>query len=340
MDKNLANTLQELLKTPQKIAIVGHKNPDGDAIGSCLALSLFLQQFNHEVTVVVPNDFPDFLKWMPGAETILNFELNREKTATLLQQTNSIFTLDFNAFSRTGALASILEACDAKFVMIDHHQQPDDYATVTYSDVSMSSTCEMVFHTISALGGVESITKEIATNLYTGIMTDTGSFRFPATTATTHEVIAKLIEKGASNSEIHQKVYDANSPERMKLLGVALNNMVLLPELNSAYITLTQKELERHHFKKGDTEGFVNYPLSIKGIIFSVIFIENAKEGITKISFRSKGNFSVNEFARNHFNGGGHTNAAGGRSDQSIQHTVNKFISILPTYKEALNDDA
>jgi len=340
MDKKVASSLQQLLKSPQKIAIVGHKNPDGDAIGSCLGLALFLKQFEHEVEVVVPNDFPDFLKWMPGAQSILIYEQQREKTESVLKHAEIICTLDFNSFSRTGELSSILENCNANFVMIDHHQQPDDYAVVTYSDVAMSSTCEMVFHTIDALDGKNKITKEIATNLYTGIMTDTGSFRFPATTAITHQVIGTLIDKGASNAEIHQKVYDANSPDRMKLLGVALNNMVLLPEYRSAYISLTQKELDSHNFKKGDTEGFVNYPLSIKGIKFSVIFIENAHESITKISFRSKGGFSVNEFARNHFNGGGHTNAAGGRSKHSIQHTINKFISILPTYKDALNDDA
>ncbi|MAL60108.1 MAG: DHH family phosphoesterase, partial [Flavobacteriaceae bacterium] len=160
---------------------------------------------------------------------------------------------------------------------------------------------------------------------------------FPATSATTHRVIAHLIECGANNSEIHQNIYDTNSPDRMKLLGVALNNMTILSEYKTAYITLSQKELDDHNFKKGDTEGFVNYPLSIEGIIFAVIFIENKQESITKISFRSKGTFSVNEFARSHYNGGGHTNAAGGKSDATLTETVSEFISILPHYKNALN---
>ncbi|MCH9660756.1 MAG: bifunctional oligoribonuclease/PAP phosphatase NrnA, partial [Bacteroidetes bacterium] len=181
---------------------------------------------------------------------------------------------------------------------------------------------------------------QIATNLYTGIMTDTGSFRFPATTATTHKVIASLMECGAKNSEIHQNIYDTNSPDKLKLLGIALNNMTILPEYHAAYISLSQQELDDNNFKKGDTEGFVNYALSVKGIVFAVIFIENKQDNITKISFRSKGNFSVNEFARNHFHGGGHTNAAGGKSDRTLNETITHFISILPDYKNALTHDS
>lgn len=337
MEESSLKTIQQLLETPKKIVIVGHKNPDGDAVGSCLGLSIFLRNRGHQVTVVMPNDFPDFLKWLPGCDAILNFEKHQEETIRVINHAELIFTLDFNALNRTGGLTEVLEHFEGDFIMIDHHQQPDDFAVVTYSDVTMSSTCEMVFHFIEKLDGLHGINKEIATNLYTGIMTDTGSFRFPSTSAVTHKAIAYLIERGANNSEIHQQIYDTYSPDRMKLLGVALSNLTILSEYKTAYITLSQKELDEHNFKKGDTEGFVNYPLAIEGIIFAVIFIENKQEGITKISLRSKGNFSVNEFARNHYHGGGHTNAAGGKSEKSLTATVRDFISILPHYKNALN---
>jgi phosphoesterase RecJ-like protein len=194
----------------------------------------------------------------------------------------------------------------------------------------------MVFHFITALEGQQHITPQIATLLYTGIMTDTGSFRFPSTTAVTHRVIASLMEHGAKNAEIHQNVYDTNSSSRIKLLGVALDNLVVLEKYHTAYITISQKELDDNNFKKGDTEGFVNYALSVLGIVFAIIFIENKQENIVKISLRSKGDFSVNEFSRTHYNGGGHTNAAGGRSLLSLKDTVTQFISILPKYKDQL----
>ncbi len=300
MNKETTKIVQKLLASSQKVVIVGHKNPDGDAVGSCLGLSFFLKSLGHDTTVIMPNDFPDFLKWLPGVEEIIVHEREREASTKLINTAELVFTLDFNSLDRVGELQSVLESCSAKFVMIDHHQQPANYAVATYSDVKMSSTSEMVFHFMDALGQTEKLSKEIAINLYTGIMTDTGSFRFSSTTPTTHRVAAKLIEAGAESAIINQNVYDTNSPERMKLLGVALNNLVILPELHTAYITLTQKDLDDHNFKKGDTEGFVNYALSVKGVVFATIFIENKQESIVKISFRSKGNFSVNDFARNH----------------------------------------
>jgi phosphoesterase RecJ-like protein len=339
MNEDTTQIVEKLLASAQKVIIVGHKNPDGDAVGSCLGLSFFLKSLGHITTVIMPNDFPDFLKWLPGVEEIIVHEREREKSTELINSSDLVFTLDFNSLDRVGGeLQTVLENCSAKFVMIDHHQQPADYAVATYSDVKMSSTSEMVFHFMDALGQTEKLSKEIAVNLYTGIMTDTGSFRFSSTTPTTHRVAAKLIEAGAESAIVNQNVYDTNSPERMKLLGVALNNLVILPELYTAYITLTQKELDDHNFKKGDTEGFVNYALSVKGVVFAVIFIENKQESIVKISFRSKGNFSVNDFARNHYSGGGHINAAGGKSSQDLNKTINEFISILPRYKNELKD--
>lgn len=336
MKTALTSEIKELLSTPKNCVIVGHKNPDGDAIGSCLGLDLFLKSIGQKSQVVMPNDFPDFLKWLPSTDTILNFEKQNIQSVKALDSADVIFTLDFNSLSRVATMQEILEKSNACFVMIDHHQKPDTYAQITYSDTTMGSTCEMVYHFIDALEGQEHITPQIATLLYTGIMTDTGSFRFPSTTALTHRVIAALIEYGANNAEIHQNVYDTNSKSRIKLLGVALENLVILQEYHTAYITLSQKELDDNNFKKGDTEGFVNYALSVMGVVFAVIFIENKQENIVKISLRSKGDFSVNEFSRTHYNGGGHTNAAGGRSLLSLEKTVTQFMSILPNYKNQL----
>ncbi len=330
-------TVKSLLSSPQNIVIVPHKNPDGDAIGSCLALLHFLQQKGHFATIVSPNDYPKFLKWMPGSKDILNYEKEKNNSQTLIREASLIFTLDFNDLSRTGTLENCLLEAKGDFIMIDHHQQPSDYAKVTYSDVSMSSTCEMVYNFFEFLGDSEEITKPIATALYAGIMTDTGSFKYRSTSSRTHRVVADLIDKGADNMEIHRKVFDTNSPSRLHLLGVALKNMVILEEFKTAYITLNQNELDDNDFKKGDTEGFVNYGLTLEGIVFAVIFIENREEGIIKMSFRSVGDFSVNEFARAHFKGGGHTNAAGGRSEQSMEATVKKFKSVLNQYKTQLS---
>lgn len=330
--------IKELLSTPKSIVIVTHKNPDGDAIGSSVALHHYLKQYNHDVVVVTPNEHPDFLKWVPGnEEAILKFSENEKDAIAKIDEADLIFTLDFNHFSRSGDMQPILEKAKATFIMIDHHEQPDTYATYTYSDTSICSTCQMIYHFIEKLNDLDKIDENIASCLYVGIMTDTGSFRYRSTTSTTHRVIAELIDKGADNTSIHESIYDTNTVSRLELQGVALSNLKVLPEYNTAYITISQKELDDHDFKKGDTEGFVNLGLSIKGIRFAMIFIENKREKIIKISLRSKGDFSVNEFARAHFEGGGHHNASGGKSNLSLTETVEKFISILPPYKNALN---
>ena len=330
------NALKTLLSLPKKIAIIPHKNPDGDAIGSTLALYHYLKNKGHEAVVVSPNDFPKFLKWMPGSETILNFEKENSQAKDILKHAEVIFTLDFNHLGRVGQMTKNLETATATFVMVDHHQEPSDYAKIMYSDVSMSSTCEMVYHLLDYLGATDDITAEMANCIYTGIMTDTGSFKFKATTSTTHKIIAALIDKGADNTAIHSRIYDTNSPSRLHLLGCALKNMVILEDYNTTYITLSQEELDQYKYTKEDTEGFVNYGLTLQNIRFAVIFIENKEEGILKISFRSVGDFSVNDFARRFFEGGGHTNAAGGKSDLSIEETTTYFESLLPQYKKEL----
>ena len=328
--------VKELLKPSKKIVIVPHKGPDGDAMGSTLALKILLEEQGHFVHLIAPNDYPDFLKWMPYQEEVLIYDKEPQKCDPIIAEAEVIFTLDFNHLSRAGEMYEPLQAAKAKFIMIDHHQQPDDYAEITYSDVTMCSTCQMVYHFIVNIGLKEKITPQIATCLYTGIMTDTGSFRYRSTTSLTHRVIADLIDKGADNTTIHENVFDTSSYGQLQLLGCALQNLRVVEGLRTAYITLTQEELDRHNFKKGDTEGFVNYGLSLQGIVFAAIFIENEAEKIVKISLRSKGTFSVNDFARRYFSGGGHINAAGGKSDLSLQETVDKFISILPNYKTSL----
>jgi len=340
MNSTEIKDLKSLLASPKKIVIVPHKNPDGDAIGSTVALYNFLKSKQHDAVVIAPNEYPEFLKWVPGQEDVLIFEKNTEKATQLISDAEVIFTLDFNHFSRTGMMEEVLAKTETTYVMIDHHQQPDDYAKFTYSDVSCSSTCEMVYNFIEMLDETDKISPEIASALYLGIMTDTGSFRFSSTTSKTHRVIANLIDKGAKNASIHQDTFDNSSYERMQLLGVALNNMKVFSEYKTAYITLSQEELDKHNFKKGDTEGFVNYSLGIKGIIFAAIFIENKADKIIKISLRSKGDFDVNQFARKHFEGGGHINAAGGKSDLNLKETTQKFEQLLADYENELKNEA
>ena len=321
--------IQELLSTPKKIIIIPHRSPDGDAMGSTLGLYHFLKKLNHESLVVAPNEFPDFLAWLPDSDAVLIYEKDKENIAQKIYDADLIFTLDFNALHRTGEMEQVLTKVTAPFIMIDHHQKPDDYAKYQFSDTKYGSTCEMVYHFIVSLGMENLIDKTVATCIYTGIVTDSGSFKFPSTTSTTHRVVANLIDKGIENAAIHNALYDENSYNRLQLLGQALKNMKILFDKKTSFITLSQKELDQNNYEKGDTEGIVNYGLSIKGIIFTAIFIEHRDENIIKISFRSQGSFDVNQFARTHFNGGGHINAAGGKSYLSLNETVAKFEEIL-----------
>ncbi len=321
--------LLELLSSPKKIAIIPHRSPDGDAMGSTLALYHLLLKLKHQPTLISPNNFPQFLSWLPGSEKVLIFENDKNNVSKVLQEAEIIFTLDFNALHRVGEMEHTINKLKVPFVMIDHHQKPDDYAQFTYSDTSFGSTCEMLYQFITKLGFKNLIDKTIATCIYTGILTDSGSFRYPKTTGTTHRIVADLIDLGAENTEIPALLFDNNSYERLQLMGCAFQNMKIITNKNTAYITLSQQELDNNNYQKGDTEGLVNYGLTIKGIIFAAIFIENKAENIIKISFRSQGNFDVNEFARNYFEGGGHINAAGGKSSLSMEETVLKFTKII-----------
>jgi phosphoesterase RecJ-like protein len=235
-------------------------------------------------------------------------------------------------------MQTVLEKVTPIYVMIDHHQQPDAYAKYMYVDPLVCSTSQMLYQFMEKLELLDCINKEIASCLYAGILTDTGSFRFPLTTSKTHRIVANLLDAGANNSEIYNAIHNVNTFDSLQLLGKALQNMKVIQKYHTAYITLSQQDLSQFNYQKGDTEGFVNYALSLKDIIFAVIFIEDKKQGIIKMSFRSVGNFSVNDFARNHFDGGGHINAAGGRSEMSLQETVTKFLEILPDYKKDLKE--
>lgn len=337
MNEKQISAVRKLLSVPRNIVLVAHRNPDGDAIGSTLAMQHYLTKKGHTATTVLPNDVPEFLQWLPGVDTVYKYDKQNKQSKRSIDASEIIFVLDFNAFHRVGDdMQKALEAYQGTYIMIDHHQQPDPISEYIYSDTSICSTCQMVYQFIDMLGDKELIDAKIATCLYTGIMTDTGSFRFPSTTSETHKIIGELIDSGADNAKIHDNVFNTSSLSRLQLMGAALSNLTVLPELHAAYITLSQEELNKYNYQKGDTEGLVNYGLSMKGIYFATIFIEDEEQGIIKISFRSKGTFSVNQFSRSHFNGGGHDNAAGGRSIKGLTETVEEFLEILPTYKEQL----
>ena len=329
MNEKDIQAITELLATPKKIAIIPHRSPDGDAMGSTLGLYHFLLKLNQQPVVIAPNDFPEFLAWLPASATVLVYETDRVNCTKVLNDAELVFTLDFNALHRTGEMEQVLNKLTVPMIMIDHHQLPDTYAAFTYSDTSFGSTCEMIYNFIVLLNQKSLIDKTIATCLYTGILTDSGGFRFPKTTGTTHRIVAEFIELGVENTEIPTLLFDNNSYERLQLLGRALQNMKVLFDKKTSYISLSQKELDEFKYVKGDTEGIVNYGLTIKGIVFAAIFIEHRDENIIKISFRSQGDFDVNQFAREHFNGGGHINAAGGKSEESLSATVAKFVELV-----------
>ncbi|MEO6304035.1 MAG: bifunctional oligoribonuclease/PAP phosphatase NrnA [Bacteroidia bacterium] len=311
--------------------ITTHWSPDGDAMGSSLALYNYLLKLGKSVKVVVPNAYPEFLNWLPGNKSVIIHQKNQAKVEKLVKAADLIFTLDFNSLKRIEKFGETIANAKAPIVLIDHHQQPDNYASLYFHDVAACSTCELIYELIVGLGDKKLIDKKIAACLYTGLMTDTGSFRYPSVTAKTHLVLSELLKTGIVPADIHSAVYDTYSYERLKLLGYLLSEkMEIVKDVPAAYFAITEKELQKFSYKKGDTEGIVNYPFSINGIKVCAMFMES-EEGYVKISFRSKGKIDVNKFAREHFSGGGHINAAGGKSDISLTETVNKFTSLVKT---------
>lgn len=329
--------LKSLLSEPKRIVLLPHRNPDGDAIGSTLAMRLYLSKLGHSCEVISPNDFPKFLKWMEGAKDIQIAEYNPGHSRRTIEKAELIFLLDFNTTARIDEVGEWLDRSEAPKVLIDHHQEPDQFDFM-YSDVEMPATCQMVYKFIEAMGHLDLIDVSLAECIYTGILTDTGGFRYRTTSAETHRIVANLLEKGLNLDKIYNEVYDNQSVGRLKLLGVTLDSLIALPDYRTAYMKLTRAEQADYGMQKGDTEGFVNYGLGINNNVLSVFFIEDQQRDFIKISFRSKGGFDVNQFARKHFNGGGHISAAGGRSDLGMEETIEKFVKILEGYKQELEE--
>lgn len=334
--KEKISEIKDLLQNPKDIVITVHRGPDADALGSALALSEVLKQLNHNVTVISPNDYASFLYWMKGNDQVVIYSEDKEKAQKITNNADLIFLLDFNSLSRISDYSDVVENSSAIRIMIDHHQEVDiKAANIIISDPKSCSTAQLLFEVIEDLEYKHLINKDVSECLYAGIMTDTGSFKYSSTTSKTHHIIAELINLGADNSKIHDLIYDNYSENRTKLLGYCLNDKLqIFPELNSAIISLTEEELKNFNFKKGDTEGVVNYALAIKGIIFAVFIAE--KEGVVKLSLRSKGDFKVNEIAKKHFSGGGHMNASGGISGLSVNKTIEKVITIFKENKTNL----
>ena len=326
--------LKNLLSAKQNVVITTHVNPDGDAIGSSVALLNFLIKMGHDVSVIVPNDYPDFLKWMKNDELIINYSNSKNESQEKIKNASLIFCLDFNNLNRINELGDYISDSKAKKVLIDHHLDPIDFYDFKIHDVKASATAELVYNFLIELDS-NAVDKDISEALYTGILTDTGSFKF-SMSPKVHKIVSDLMIRGVDIGFINNKIYDSNSLDKLKLIGYALSEKLeVISNGNAAYIVLSRKDLKDHNFKKGDTEGLVNYALSISNVNMAVLIIET-KERI-KFSFRSIGEFSVNEFAKKYFNGGGHKNAAGGSLEDKLSVALEKFLKDISKYSKDLN---
>lgn len=332
-----AHELRVLLNTPRRVVVLMHHKPDADALGSSLALAAYLKKGKHDVKVIAPSDYPSFLEWMPGnSEVIIHHSSKASVAAKAIAEAELIFCLDFSSLSRINDLGDMVRQSNAKTVLIDHHLEPEKFADFEEWDKTAASTAELVFKLIGELGDESKVDCCIAECLYAGLMTDTGGFRHNNTTHSVFVTAAKLVEKGANPYKISKLIYDNNTLGRLRLMGFVLGRKLqVLDEFNTAYITLSREELKQYNSQTGDTEGLVNYGLSIKDIVLSVLIYER-KDGTVKLSFRSIGDFSVNDLAKKHFEGGGHRNASGGQSSLSLEETLKKFLSILPAYRDLL----
>lgn len=327
--------IQSILDSAGSISIITHKNPDGDAIGSVLGLYHYLKKKYTKIHVFSPNDYPAFLKWLPGTEDVFIFTDDKSLGSQLFKTSDVIFCLDFNQISRTRDIKNLLESSDAVKIMIDHHPHPENFADYMMSDIHASSTAELIYEFIHHFSCEKPRDQNIAECLYTGIMTDTGSFSHNSSNPRTWRIVSELLECCINKDEIYYKVYDNYSADRMRLMGYCLHEkMQVIQEYNTAFISISEEELKRFNYTIGDTEGFVNLPLSIKDIFFTGLFIE--KKNHVKMSFRSKGRFAVNEFSRRYFEGGGHHNAAGGESKLGLKDTIEFFISLLPVHHKEI----
>lgn len=327
----------KILPSTGKVVITMHQKPDADALGSSLGLKWFLQKLGFDVTVVSPTNWPGFLNWMPGCSQVIDYESRKELGQKLVREADIIFCLDFNDISRTKGLAAFIEKAEGIRIMIDHHQEPhEEQFEFGRSDTGKGSTAEMVYDLILETGKSDLIDNDIASCLYAGVMTDTGSFRFPSTTASAHRMVASLKDTGFDHFRIHELIFDTYLENRLRFFGhVLLNRMDVNYELNTVLIAIPKSDLIRFDIKTGDTEGLVNYPLSMLGIKMAAIVIDRDEE--RKWSFRSKGNIDVNKFARQYFGGGGHKNAAGGRSELSLEECVTYFNKVIGSLSEELS---
>ncbi|MBO3699386.1 bifunctional oligoribonuclease/PAP phosphatase NrnA [Roseivirga sp. E12] len=331
--------LKSKLSSPSKIVITTHVKPDADALGSSLGMANYLIKKGHDVQVITPSEYPAFLHWMKGNDDVLVYsEDTHEASQSLMNQAEVIITLDFSVLSRINQLGEMVKEANGFKVNVDHHLDPEDFADFRLWNTGAAATCELCYELIVALGDRDLIDKDIAECLYAGIMTDTGGFRHPNTTQNVHEVVANLIAHGADNSRVSKEIYDKNSINRLRFLGYALSqNLQVLPESRVAFFALSEDELQKYNSKTGDTEGLVNYALSIEGITLAGLFKESS-DGV-KISLRSIGKFPANEVANKYFNGGGHRNAAGGKVDISLEEAVNRFKGVLGEYKDQLEEE-
>ena len=332
------NEIFPQLRDPKNVVITTHQKPDGDAMGSSLGLFHFLKQLGHSVTVVSPTNWADFLDWMPSTKLVLDYERQTEEANELIDKADWIFCLDFNTLSRTKRMEEKLTNATGIRILIDHHQEPQiEKFAYGVSSTNKSSTCEMVYDLIMDSGNEAFINESVAECLYSGVMTDTGSFRFPSTSASAHRMVATLKDKGLQHSQVHEALFDNYLENRFRFIGhILLNRMEIFYEYNTALIAVNQQDLIKYDIITGDTEGLVNYPLSIKGIKLAAIVIDRGEE--RKCSFRSKGNFDVNTFARKYFNGGGHFNASGGQSKEPLDAVVAKFKEALTENKDQLSN--
>ncbi|HNW51638.1 MAG TPA: bifunctional oligoribonuclease/PAP phosphatase NrnA [Prolixibacteraceae bacterium] len=335
IDPTLLEKVKTIMLSSDYFVIIPHVNPDGDAIGSCIALSRVLKNMGKNVNIITPNEFPEFLQWMEGIDDVIDFEKNPEKVDGIFDRAETLFCLDFNDFERTEGLKNYLSEFKGTTVVIDHHPGPMAKCDLLLSYPSVCSTGELLFRIVEGIGLLDYLDRPAADAVFTGIMTDTGNFSYNASDPETYHIIAKLLEKGIDRDLIHSNVFHTFSEDRWRLIGHALKEkMVILPQYRTGYISLSKKELEMFNYQPGDTEGLVNYPLSVRGVVFCVLFSE--QDDLVKLSFRSKGNFSTNDFARKHFNGGGHINASGGKSFQSLEESVSKFEALLEEYRDEL----
>lgn len=325
------------MERADKMVIVSHVAPDGDAIGSSLGLWHFLNTQDKDVTVIVPNAFPDFLKWMPGSKDILLYDHHKEFADTLIAEADVICCLDFNAINRIDAMADAVLASPARKILVDHHLNPEDFSRIIISHPEISSTSELVFRLICRMGYFSDITKEGAECIYTGMMTDTGGFTYNSNSREIYFIISELLSKGIDKDDIYRKVYNTYSESRLRLMGYVLSQMTVYPDYRAALISLTKKEQGQFDYVRGDSEGFVNIPLSIKNVIFSCFLREDTEKPMIKISLRSVGKFPCNKLAAEFFNGGGHLNASGGEFYGTIEEAKAVLEKALEKFKPLLN---